>query len=158
MDFTFDPTPILDFLAPGRNKPDAVAFRAYIGKRLELIGDVAIPAAAFRFFTAGRLFSTSFKLAPATMKIDTLFLPFSLFVERPGLLHLSLDVAFYKGVQTYSALEDAYRRARQWLTIVDRETLKNSLGPAAYDELTQGGALTQLVADVEMPPAWLTDP
>lgn len=158
MDFSFDPTPILDFIAPNRNAPDAVRFRAYVAKRFELIGDVALPAAVFRFAAAGRLFSTSCKLAPGTMKIDTLYLPFTLFVEKPGLLHLSLDVAFYKGVQAYTALEDAYQRAREWLKIVDRQTLENSLGPGAFNELTQGGAIQNIVAVAEMPPAWLTDP
>ena len=133
-------------------------FQAYFLDRLKLVGDVAVTVAAHKFLVAGKLFSTSFKLAPGVLKIDTLFLPFTVFVERPGVLHLALDVAFYKGEQAFQALADANARARQWLSQVDRQTLLNAIGADAFNLLTEGGTQTSLFAEVEMPPAWLTDP
>jgi hypothetical protein len=133
-------------------------FQAYWLDRLNLVGEVAVPAIVGRFLVAGRLFSTSFKVLPGAMKIDPLFIPFTLSAETPGILHLTADLAFYKGWDAYKALADANSKARQWLSQVDRQTLINALGAQAYDLLTKGGTQTTLFAEVEMPPAWLTDP
>lgn len=133
-------------------------FQAYWLDRLGLVGDVAVTAAIGRFVAAGRIFSTSFKLAPGVAKLDTLYIPFTLFVEKPGFLHLALDVGFYKGVHVFNALKDATARAEAWLKTLNTQTLLNALGADAYNLLTSGGTITNILADVEMPPAWLIDP
>lgn len=158
MDVGFAPLPVFGDAFSRPSTAEQQQFQAYFLDRLKLVGDVAVGFAVGRVLVAGRILSTSFKLAPATMKADTLFLPFTLFVETPGVLHLALDVGFYKGVETYKALADATARAREWLKQVDAGTLQQLLGAAAFKLLTQGNLTTSILAEVEVPPVWLNDP
>lgn len=158
MDVSFASFPVFGDAFSRPSTAEQQQFQAYFLDRLKLVGDVAVGFATARVLVAGRIFSTSFRLAPATMKADTLFLPFSLFVDTPGVLHLALDVGFYKGVETYKALADATSRVEQWLKQVDAASLQQLLGADAFRLLTQGSLSTSILAEVEVPPVWLNDP
>lgn len=157
MDFTFSINPRLAYAPPERLKVLSSDYWLYWA---EQIGNVALPAAGGRFLQAGRLFSTSFRFKPSPLPLGVkLALPFSIVVQQPGLLHLALDVAWYKGTgPAFAWTQEQYKLLMDWINNVDRASVENAIGPAAFDELTNGGKESQIRVIVEMPPAWLTDP
>jgi hypothetical protein len=158
MDVGFVAGPVFGEAATGWNSESARSFRAYWLKKLEAFGNVAVAASAARVLVAGKLGAFRFTLDKTLSKLTALSIPFGLAVEKPGLLHLILDVGFYKGTQVYSALTDAYRLAKDWIGTVDRASLEQIIGVAAFELLTAGRTITSILAEVEVPPVWLADP
>ena len=154
-DFTIGPPPELRAVAVEfLDRLELLSYRTY----LDTISNFALVGVAGRFIAAGRFAATSFKLQSGLSKAAFAVVPFTLAVKAPGVLHVVLDTAFYKAHDVFIVLDDAYRRYVDWLRSVTREELINSLGPEAYDVLTQGGSLTHVRAELTMPAAWLLDP
>jgi hypothetical protein len=156
MDFVTNTQPVLSGFKP--DWEDILTF----GKGPRWLGEVfsnwAVFAAGARFVAKGTLAAYSFKMTPRPSLVK-FSLPFTIAVAQPGVLHLVLDVGFYKGGDlAFGVIDDAYRRLDDWLHRVDEAALRQQLGPFDFDRLTSGGLITNITALVEMPPAWLTDP
>lgn len=125
-------------------------------------GWVAIAASGHGVLTRGALFSTSFKVRTGLSKLAGFVVPFGVFVERPGVLHLALDALFYKGPQAakpaFEFIDEQYRLIRDWLDNVDEAGLLSALGPAKYAELTANGTVKDVTVVGVVAPAWLSDP
>lgn len=155
MDFTLAPPPTI-----------REAFAEFMAKLklddphtwINTVADHAVVLMSGSFLARGSVFARSFKLQPGIPKAAALVAPFTLIVREPGIIHVLLDLSFYKGVQAFHALEDAHRRLNDWLARVDEESLRNAVGAAAYAELVRGGGARDLVAVVEVPPMWIADP
>lgn len=156
MDFNSAPTPWLP------SSWDEFLDLATFGKGPRWLGQVAgnwsLFAAGSAFISRGSLLAYSFKYRPNST-LAKLSLPFSVGVEQPGVLHLVLDVAWYKGTGfALEVIQDAYKKLEEWFASVDEATIRQYVGAADFAKLTNGGTLTTLTALVEIPPVWLADP
>lgn len=155
MDFNSSPGPLLAYRPPSDGGHFITDWKWW----LETAGNFALVGAGGALLQRGKTFATSFKLLPTLPQSAKLLLPFSIWVEQPGVLHLALDVIFYKGTgPAFEWTESQYKAAREWFEKVDEAGLVQAIGRVAFDQLTGGGAITDLRAIFEMPPAWLTDP
>ena len=154
MDVSFGPGPLLAYRPPDDGSHFITDWKYW----LETAGNFALLGAGAQFARIGRVFSTSFKFHPLPT-ITKLALPFTVTAANPGVIHLALDVAFYKGTgPAFEILKDQYQRLNDWLTGMDRESLMNALGEIDFQRVTNGGVNTEIRVIVEMPPAWLIDP
>lgn len=153
-DFSFSPGPLLAYKPP----EDGGHFITDYKWWLETGGNFALLGAGATFFQRGKTLAYSFKFRPGTTYTKWV-LPFTITVQQPGLLHVAIDVAFYKGTgPAFEYISDQFKKLQEWIAAGDADSVKQAIGPAAFDELTKGGALTEVRVIFDTPPAWLTDP
>jgi hypothetical protein len=157
MDFSFGPPPKVREAFSGFLNQATASWSDW----LEWAGDTALLASANRVATAKNILSYSFTLRPGVSKLAAaLAVPSGLAVESPGVLHLVVDFAWYKGLSPFAFdyIKQQYALLRAWLDTVDAGALEVALGKGAFDLLTGNGTIGQINAVVLVPPMWLTDP